>query len=153
MTLLKTISIALLLSIATNGTLLASEIYKWTDEEGNLHFGDRPTGAETEERLAIRSKPTDPARVQAQVQARVVAREERAEQEAVVEQGPSPEELAAQARERATKCDIYKERLTSFVQSRHLYRVDENGERAYLNEEEMQHAREKVEDQVEEYCN
>lgn len=153
MTLLKPISIALLLTAASGGSLFASEIYKWTDEEGNVHFGDRPTGAATEERMAIRSRPTDPARVQAQVQARVSASEARAEQEAVGEQGPTPEELAAEARERETKCNMYKERLTSFVQSRHLYRLDENGERVYLDEEEMQQAREEVQDQVEEYCN
>lgn len=149
---LKSVSIALLLTLTAGSSVLASEIYKWTDEDGNVHYGDRPTGANSEERLAIRSRPTDPARVQAQVQARLDSQQARAEQAAAEPAGPTPEELAAEARERSAKCEIYKERLTSFVQSRHLYRLDEGGERIYLNEDEMQKARQKVQDQVEEYC-
>lgn len=150
---LKSVSIALLLTLAAGGSVSASEIYKWTDEDGNVHYGDRPTGAESEQRVPIRSKPTDPAKVQAQVQARLGAQQARAEEAARKPAGPTPEELAAEARERSSKCETYKQRLTSFVQSRHLYRLDENGERVYLTEDEMQQAREEVQDQVEEYCN
>ena len=44
--------------------VLASEIYRYTDEDGNVHFTDRPTGQDDEQRLAIDSQPTDPAAVQ-----------------------------------------------------------------------------------------
>ena len=134
------------------GIAFAGEIYKWTDEQGNVHYGDRPTGAETEERLAITSKSTDPAKVQAQVQARQTARASAAEEEAAEPQGPTPEELAAQAKERDEKCATYKARLQKFLTSRRLYREDENGERVYLDENEMLAARERVQGQVEEYC-
>ena len=66
--------------------------------------------------------------------------------------GPTEEELAAQAAEKKQKCDTYKARLQKFVQSRRLYKADENGERVYLDEEQTQAARERVENQVQEYC-
>ena len=48
---------------------------------------------------------------------------------------------------------MYKQRLTRFVQSRRLYKEDENGERVYLDDEETQAAREKTQQQVQEFCN
>ena len=145
-------AIALMLAIAVAGAAYAGDIYKWTDEEGNVHFGDRPE-TETSERLAIQSRPTDPARIQAQTQARAEARAKAAEEKAAVAaEEPSPEELQAQAKERAQKCSTYKARMQKYVTSRRLYREDENGERVYLDEDEMLAAREKVESQIEEYC-
>jgi hypothetical protein len=153
----KSMTCALLmagLAFAGTGVVSASDIYKWTDAEGNVHFGDRPSGAATEERLAVSSSPTDPARVSALVQARNDARtarlEERAEARAAE---PTAEELRAAAAERKEKCNTYKERLQKFVTSRRLYRQDENGERVYLDEEETLAARARVQEQVLEYCN
>ena len=149
---IKTTVFACALSIAATGTLLASEIYKWTDEEGIVHFGDLPTGAAGEEHLAIRSRPTDPARVQAEAQTLVDARTLSAEEETTAPQGPTPEELRAETREREEKCNKYRDRQTNFTRSRRIYRMDENGERVYYDEQEMQVARTELDDLVEEYC-
>lgn len=135
------------------GSPAAGEIYRWTDENGTVHFGDRPSGADSAVRLDIASEPTDPARIEQIVQARSEARAEREEAEAArAANEPSPEELRAQAKERAQKCTEYKDRLQKFVTSRRLYRHDENGERVYLDEEETLAARNRVQEKVEEYC-
>lgn len=143
---------AFALSIAATGTLLAIEIYKWTDEEGNVHFGDLPTGAAGEEHLAIRSRPTDPAGVQAEAQTLVDARTLSAEEETNAPQGPTREALRAEAREREEKCNKYRDRQTSFTRSRRIYQLDDNGERVYYDEQEMQVARTELDGLVEEYC-
>lgn len=144
-------AIALALLFTTTGTLYASDIYKWTDEDGNVHYSDTPT--EGAEHLEIESRPTDPAHVQAEVQARVDAEAIDAEEEANAPQGPTPEELQAEARERQEQCNKYTERQTQFTRSRRIYRMDEAGERVYYDEEEMQAARDDVDDKVREYCN
>ena len=146
------IAFTMMLAVLAAGMAFASEIYKWTDEQGNVHYGDRPTGAASEERLDIGSRPTDASRVQAQVQASYDARAAAKEAAASEPAGPSPEELQAQALERQEKCATYKARLQKFVTSRRLYKHDENGERVYLDEDETQAARERVENQVAEYC-
>jgi hypothetical protein len=151
---------AVTLSVFTTTTVLllaagivgASDIYKWTDAEGNINYGDRPSGTESEVRLQIASRPTDPARIQAQATARDEQQALASEAEANTPAGPSEEELRAEADERADKCTMYRERLERFVQSRRLYREDANGERVYLDESETQAARDKVQQQVEEYC-
>jgi hypothetical protein len=38
------------------------------------------------------------------------------------------------------------------LQSRRLYRTDENGERVYLDEAQRQEARQKAEKQITEFC-
>lgn len=146
------IALAVILALATAGMAFANDIYKWTDEQGTVHYGDRPTGDASEERLAISSKPTNPSNIQAQVQARQEAAAAAKESTASEPAGPSEEELQAQAREREQKCETYKARLQKFVTSRRLYREDENGERVYLDDDEAQAARERVENQVQEYC-
>ena len=150
MMLVKITVFALALSIASIGTLSASEIYKWTDEEGIVHFVDSPTGAAGEEHLAIRSRPTDPARVQAAVQAEADAQTLRAEANAP--QGPTPEELLAESRARQERCNKYTDRQIQFTNNRRIYRMDENGERVYYDEEEMAAARANVDGLVERYC-
>lgn len=53
------IAIGLVLALLGAVAVQATEIYKWVDEEGNVHFGDRHEGEEVE-RLTIESRPTDP---------------------------------------------------------------------------------------------
>ena len=141
-----------LLTLVVAGTALAGEIYKWTDADGNVHYGDRPVGTQSE-RLDIKSKSTNNASVQATTQARVDTRAQEREEAANLPSGPSPEELRAEAEQRAEQCTASKAQLQKFLTSRRIYREDENGERVYMDEAEMQATRERAENQVEEYCN
>lgn len=141
-----------MLVVSASGIAFANDIYKWTDENGGVHYGDRPSGDATEERLAISSSSTDPSKVQARVQSHYASKEPAGQAAANEPQGPTEDELRAQAAERKQKCETYKARLQKFVQSRRLYKQDENGERVYLDEDEAQAARERVENQVQEYC-
>ena len=147
------IAFTMMLAVSTAGMAFASNIYKWTDEQGNVHYSDRPTGHASEERLAIASRPTDLSKVQARIQARYEAKAAAEEAAASEPAGPSSEELQAQALERQEKCATYKARLQKFLTSHRLYKEDENGERVYLDEDETLAARERVRNQVEEYCN
>ena len=146
------ITATLILSVAMASAATASEIYKWTDEDGNVHYTDKPLQPSSE-RMDIVSHSTDNSAVQAQTQARLDSQATAAEAAANEPAGPTPEELRAEKKQRAEQCTKYRERMTKFVQSRHLYREDESGERTYLDDAEMQKARARVQGQVEEYCN
>ena len=138
--------------VSASGIAFANDIYKWTDADGNIQYGDRPTGDATEERMEIASRATNPVKVQARAESRYATKEPAKAAGTAEPQGPSEDELKAQAAERKQKCDTYKARLQKFVQSRRLYKQDENGERVYLDEDQAQAARERVENQVQEYC-
>ncbi len=149
----KAAILALILALATTGTVFAAEIFKWVDADGSIHYGDRPSGDITEQRMAIDSRPTDPVRIQQEMQARQEIETRAAELAAQEPQGPTKEELRAAEQERNQKCNMYRERMDRFTNSRHLYREDTDGERVYLDDTEMQEARNKVQGQVNEYCN
>ena len=139
------------MTLASGAT--ANEIYKWTDENGTVHYGDRPSGASTEERLAMTYTRTDDAAVQQRVQARVEATTARREaQSAAAEAAQKAAEEETLAAERAQRCDKARARLETYLQSQRLYRTDENGERVYLDDTERETARQKAEEQITEYC-
>ncbi len=147
-----TLTAVLVLSASLASNAAAGEIYKWTDEDGNVNYTDKPMGPSSEH-LDITSRSTDSAGVQAQTQARLDRQSAAAEEAANAPAGPTRDELRADARERSEKCNLYQERMTRFVRSRHLYREDENGERVYLDESEKSAAEQQVKDQIAEYCN
>ncbi len=151
-----------LLTLAVAATLcastaLASEIYRYTDENGNVLYRDIPTGSPREEHLDVRSRPTDDDAVQASAQARQEARKadaaRKSEQKA---QGDTEKlnrgEQRAVAAARQQKCQENRDRLISYVSSRRLYREDESGERVYLSDGESQQAHDQVQALIDENC-
>ncbi len=49
------IAFVMMLAFSSAGMAFAGDIYKWTDEDDNIHFGDRPTPEASKEPLAIGS--------------------------------------------------------------------------------------------------
>lgn len=139
-------------ALITSGTAVAGEIYKWTDADGNVHYEDRPTADAPIERLAIASRNTNNTVVQARLEA---AREARAVADQVASEAPpemTREEVRAEQAKRQERCESARDRLEQFLSSQRLYREDESGEREYLEEDEVQAARTRVEGQIKEYC-
>lgn len=139
-------------AVAVSAAALAGDVYKYIDADGNVHYVDRPTGEPSEQRLAIVSKPTDQSAVQARVQARVDVRNTAREAAAAAPEEPTREEIRAEREKRQQECQAFRDRLERFVQSRRLYREDEQGERVYLDEEQTRTARDRVAQQIQEHC-
>ena len=85
MTRLRQLLVVSITALLASGLAVASEIYKWTDDEGNVHYVDRPTGQPDETRLDIYSARTDNSAVQARVQQR---RQSRAAADQVASEAP-----------------------------------------------------------------
>ena len=134
-------------AILATSTVLAKDIYKYTDDDGTIHYVDRPTGAPAEERVSIASSrpssstseeasgPDWRERRQARIDARDAAKSAKSEEE-----------------ERKRICNEYRMRLDQYSQSDQLYRMDEQGERVYLNDTEVAEARKAIQDRIQEHC-
>jgi hypothetical protein len=131
----------------------ADEIYKWTDEEGNVHYEDRPSGAPSEQRLQFSYNRTNSSDVQKRVQgqrdATAARQDARSEAEAAKS---SAEENRAAADAKAAKCTEYRAKMKTMLESRRLYREDESGERVYLDDAAREEARQKAEELIKENC-
>jgi len=147
-----TIAIAALLSLAVTGAATASDIYKWTDEDGNVHYTDRPEGVQAE-RVGIDSSRTDQNRVLEMAQARVDAQADAVEaKDAAAASTAEQEKLHAENERLERNCKTARERMQQLVSGRRLYSRVEDGQRVYLDDDERLAAREKVENLISENC-
>ena len=145
--------VLVLSAAALTTSAFAGEIYKFVDDEGNVHYVDRPTGESGEERMDISYTGTSTAAVNAQVKRRqgyMEALEEARKETA------SRREAEAQARAeveaRAAKCQESRARLESYLQAHRLYRENESGNREYLDDTQILEARRKAEEAIQEHC-
>jgi hypothetical protein len=133
---------ATLMLVATS--LSGNEIYRSVDKDGNLIYSDRPQGADAEPILLAAPRPPT----------RPPASESRTGQP----EPPSPEPLMAEiereptADERAQICLAARERLELYTSARRLFRNTQDGEREYLDSDEMDAARASAAADVQTWC-
>lgn len=150
-----TVLLATMIAVAT-GSAYASEIYRYTDADGNVHYVDRPSGLPDETRVAIASRRTNPQaparRSDSGAQPPTPAAAAQGDDVADAPKKKTRAEIRAEQRERAEKCQSYRAKLETMVTARRLYREDENGERTYLDDAQIQEARDRVQALIEETC-
>lgn len=137
----------ILLSIlCLSGTLAHAEIYRWTDDQGRVHFGERPpAGAE---RVDVRPQVVerDPAtREREQRSERFFqARREEREQE--------QQRLAQSQAERDEQCRALRLQLQRLEHGGTFFRTDASGERHYYSDAEVEAARRELRNRTREMC-
>ncbi|WP_397379660.1 DUF4124 domain-containing protein [Pseudomonas sp.] len=127
--------------------LATAEIYRWTDANGQVHFGQRPA-ASGAEKVEVR-----PEVVERDQQTR--EREERtsrfydARRE---EQAQASAQAAERQAKRAAECQDLRRRLANIPEGYSYYRTDESGERRYYSDQQVDTARQQLQRQVTERC-
>lgn len=125
----------------------ANEIYRWVDDDGVVHFGDRPDH-ERAEPLTVRTAPPTPAQVPEQPPADSAAAEGPAASDELFAAPPEDEVEAA----RRANCEIADERYERMSRAPRLYREGPDGERLYLEDDEVEAALSEAREAVEEWC-
>ena len=140
-------------AISVSTGVFADEIYKWTDEDGNVHYEDRPSGEPSEQRLQFSYNRTNSTDLQERVDTQRDKDNTRrdAREEAKVAETSAAEERAA-AEQKLAQCQSYRANLKTMLESRRVYRQDEAGERVYLDEAQRTAARTQAEELIQETC-
>jgi lysyl-tRNA synthetase class II len=130
-------------------TASAAEVYKWEDDQGQVHYGRKPPddGA-----TAIEIKPhheSDQAtlkRIEKNEKLLRVYEEERqiSKQEAM--------EARKEEEERRNQCTRAKKALDNLDYGGRLYRLNENGEKVFLSEEDRNKERQAIRKQMKKVC-
>lgn len=139
---------ALLAACAANG----AEVYRSTDASGNVRYSDRPDGDGAQSVYVATPRAGRPGNTVAPRQAAKPAADEQAApggEQARERVEPTPQERAA---ERAKNCQTARERQEKYAVSHRLYREQPNGERAYLNDAEIDEAKAKAAADVKTWC-
>ena len=129
-----------------------AEIYRWTDAQGRVHFGDRPRGEEAQ-RLQIETPlaapspdlPSDAQRHAEQQRLIDALREDRQAREA------ERRKAAQEEAQRSQRCAYARNRLKRYRGGR-LYQPQEDGGRRYLDDTERRREIARAEDEVERWC-
>ena len=107
----------LAIALTASSGAIADSIYKWTDADGNIHYEDRPSSAETAERMALTYNRTDNSAVEQRIQMRHDTQTARQESKAVVaEEAKSEEDKRAEASARQERCETYRGKLETFTE-------------------------------------
>ena len=139
--------IALLLFISATSAF-STGVFKWTDADGNIHYGDRPKGVAEEIKVRKGPAPDPGMRQHRQKRDRLleVFDEERREKQS---------DKALVAREKAKqeqKCSNAQDSLEKYQTAGYLYKLDEEGNRNILKDGEHALALEQAQDSVDHWC-
>lgn len=127
-----------------------ASVYKWTDDSGVTHFGDRqPNGASAEIVNVRTGKSSGGQASRVSLQQQVQEIQERQQAEAQQRQETAQEEALRKQRE--ANCATARSNL-DVINSNARIRVEENGEMRYLTPEEIEEQRKKFEEVAAENC-
>lgn len=125
-----------------------ADVYKYTDEKGNIQYTDKPPSLPAE-RLNVRSQRTDIVAVQERAQSASPSASARGTSNSSAERKEA-EELAA--KDKAERCIKARERYDRYMNSQKLFELDANGERRYLDSDELDAARASAKTSMEVMC-
>lgn len=129
--------------ILTSATAIA-EVYKWTDETGKVHYGDRKPEDLAAEKVNVRvGLPSSPAVMAPEPPTAESPDEAKTEDE-------SQTSGLTQA-QRQSNCEIAQNNLKT-MQNNGRIRIEENGERRYLTPEEIEAKRAEMQKVATENC-
>lgn len=137
----------LLLSVLLLPALASAEIYRWTDEQGRVHFGARPGAASAQQ---IEVKP--------QVVERDDATREREARTAQFFDARRAEKAQADSRaaeahaKRGQECGQLRDKLEQINRDGRYFRTDADGNRVYYQDAEVEAARSRLSTRIAERC-
>ena len=143
------------LAFATNAA--HAEIYKWVDEEGNVHYSDCPPPPTCQPELIEPAPGPTEAEVQEAEKRLDELLEQQKESQALREKEKLVKELRKitamqEAAERRRICLYARQNLVVLQQRRPVYTVDEDGERIYLDDKSHKAEIERMRELIAENC-
>jgi hypothetical protein len=134
--------------------MASAVVYKWTDSQGKLQYGDRPPDGVHAEVVEMpgnhvsRASPARPAATVAAAQT-PAAGPRQSGQDASAKEAVA--EDVAQAREK--QCADAQDRYKKLIEGRKLYKTGPDGERQYLTSDEIDAERLTAKRDIDAICN
>ncbi|MBT8447243.1 MAG: DUF4124 domain-containing protein [Gammaproteobacteria bacterium] len=134
--------------LAATASASAADVYKWVDENGKTHYGDRPRGNDARQ-VAIKKAPT--------VDADVLLRQRRAgklleeiEQEREQERAER-QEAERLAQQREARCIAARSNASNYSAAR-VFTLDAQGNRHYLDDSERAAGLKEARAEIRKWC-
>ncbi len=134
----------------------AETVYKWVDEDGQVHYGSRPDNKDAK-KIEIKNRYIDSGNSSAPLSAQErVDKQKRflnaldAENKSISDEKRKKKE---QAELKITRCNASRDQLRRYENSGALYDLDEKGNRILLNKKQYEQAMKQAQARVEKWCN
>jgi hypothetical protein len=129
-----------------------AEVYKWVDEEGRIHYGDaRPRDGEAEV-VPTPPPPPDEEVLRANRRLDAFQETERTGDKSRAQEAKEAARAEREERNREARCRAARQHLHVLGLERPLYHLDEQGNRAYLEDDQRAAEVAEVRKRVKEYC-
>ena len=125
------------------------KIYKWTDDEGNVHFGSKPPAAAEAEKVTV--KTHDPGDAASKDLERIKKENEKA-QKARKEKAAEQAKQAADEATKRERCARARTQLANLQSATRVYDTDDAGNRVHIDQEKREEAMKKVQEVIDKSC-
>ena len=131
-------------------------IYKWTDESGNVHYGDHPDSAVVgdQNKAVEMNVRMDDNRIGGMQIDRRKKRERMLQilEEDRLSREESRRKKYAEQRQRQQRCARIKDDLRRYTNANGVYHMDKNGERIYFTDQQRRQKENKLKKMIRKYC-
>lgn len=175
---MKSLSLLLALFVLSAGSMLCqAEVYKWKDKDGTIKYSDTPPPSNIKQE-AINGKrkvgapigkaplaPVENAAAEGSGIAKPIKSKEGFEvpissedttaklrQKNAEAEKSNKKEKEAEAKRKAENCSAAKANMQTYAQGGRVYKMNEKGEREYLDESGFKAGREKAQQEINENC-
>lgn len=149
--------VPLVVAVAALAALAVGPIYKWVDEQGNVHYSDQPPPEEREsEELVLLPAPDEDEVLAAQARLdRLLAEQQAGREDRATEreQRRLQQELEeAQRVQRLRRCVMARQNLHILEIRRPVYSIDEQGEYVFLDDQQRMAVMQRMREEIDAYC-
>ncbi len=128
----------------------SAEIYKWVDEDGKVHYGDKPVENASEVSVDTSKKGhMNPGAARQDMQRRLVDAYDEDRQKKNEEQDKSRK----QKKKLQAQCTRARDKLRRIMQASSLYDLDKDGNRVTLSKEQRLSSTQSLREHIRKNCN
>ncbi len=151
-------AVALLLgaSLLASAAALAGGVYKWVDENGKTHYGDRPPASTSSQ--SVKVKPSTSTGQAPLSEAERAARRRQllftfeAERAERANKRAQEKQALAKKREHRRRCAFARDDINQLKRASSIYNYDDQGNRRYLSDEQRDAYIKRYEAKVKKSC-
>lgn len=125
--------------------------YRWVDENGQIHFGDRPPVSATADEVTLKAPAPSSDTATHERKQRVNEFLEQSERERA-ERNETKARQEAEAAKHEARCQALRARLKHLERVSGIYRLNNEGERVFVDDEENERLRREFRDRVQSEC-
>ncbi len=146
---MKIAQLILIIGLCLLAVVARAEIYKWVDENGKVHYGDKPNESAKEITVdTSRKGHVNTGEFREEKRRKLVD----AMSEDRIRESEAKEKQRKKKQKQKANCARAKDKLRRMVNAGSLYDLDKDGNRVTLSKDERKKSTEQFRKQLEQYC-